>query len=179
MCKEAIEIEVVGRDIDYVVNELLEYKENGKSVYVNFNGHKLYSDSVTIDSAYLEITGKTKDEFDEKQKEWFDKVNKEKQEHKAKIPELCKVWMERGRDVLSEENWEYWDKIVPIRLNDLYRGMELRNTLDIITSLNENDFNMAKEKFDKQGHSGMSASLVFAMVEEFCEKGKEFRKFME
>jgi len=179
MCKEATEIEIIGRDIDYVVNELLEYKENGISVYVNFNGHKLYSENVTLENAYLEITGKTKEEFDSVLKYTVEKFRKESEEHESKIPELSKIWIDKGKKVLSEDKWEYWSKIVPVRLGDFYRGMELGNTLDIISSLNENDFNMAKEKFDKQGHSGMSASLVFAMVDEFCGKGKEFKKFME
>ena len=55
----------LGSSIDQAVNELLNYKEEGKLVYCNFNGVILYSDTVTMDSAYREITGKSKAEFDE------------------------------------------------------------------------------------------------------------------
>ena len=51
---------------------------------------------------------------------------------------MTKVWLEKGREVLAEDKWELWDKIVPIRLGDLYRGMELGNCLDIVTVLNNN-----------------------------------------
>ena len=55
----------LGSTIDDAVNELLKSKEEGKLVYGSFNGIKLYSDTVTIDSAYRLITGKSKAKFDE------------------------------------------------------------------------------------------------------------------
>jgi len=54
-----------GSTIEQVVNELLSYREKGKLVVAKFNGVTLYSDTVTLDLAYREITGKTKTEFDE------------------------------------------------------------------------------------------------------------------
>lgn len=55
----------LGSTIDEVVDKLLSYKEEGKLVYGKFNSVVLYSDTVTTDSAYKAITGKTKEEFDE------------------------------------------------------------------------------------------------------------------
>jgi predicted nuclease with TOPRIM domain len=164
-----------GNTIEQAVNQLLNYKAQGKLVCGEFNGITLYSDTVTMDSAYKEITGKTKAEFDKGQQEWKDNYDKQKQEHEEKIPELTKVWMEKGREVLTEDKWEYWDKIVPIRLNDLYQGMELGNCLDIVNILNNNGtLDEAKEVIENQGHSGMSFGLVCAMVREFCDRGSEF-----
>jgi hypothetical protein len=54
----------LGNTIEQAVNELLSYKQHGKLVYGKFNGVTLHSDTVTIDSAYKKITGKTKAEFD-------------------------------------------------------------------------------------------------------------------
>ena len=71
MEKNYREIEFLcGWDIKRAVIELLEYKEKGELVCGEFNGHMLYSDTVTMDSAYLEITGKTKADFDKEQEEW-------------------------------------------------------------------------------------------------------------
>ena len=55
----------LGSTIEQAVNELLNYKEQGKLVYGKFNGVFLYSDTVTIDSAYREITGKSQAKFAE------------------------------------------------------------------------------------------------------------------
>ena len=53
-----------GDTIEQVVDKLLKYRNEGKLVCGEFNGVTLYSDTVTIDSAYRLITGKSKAEFD-------------------------------------------------------------------------------------------------------------------
>ena len=107
--------------------------------------------------------------------------------NKAKIEKLRGIegipyWIKRGHEILSEDKWEYWDEIVPIRAKDLYEGMELDCTLEIEEILKEkaeNSFKRASNKLDSQGHSGMSYSLMKAMISEFCTNGKEFKKYLE
>jgi hypothetical protein len=181
MDKSYSEIEfLAGNTVEDAVKELLNYKEKGLLACGEFNGITLYSDTVTMDGAYKEITGKTKSEFDKAQQESRESYKKQEKEHKEKIPELATVWMEKGRTVLSEDKWEYWDKVVPIRLDDLYQGMELGCCLDIVEILNnDGTLNQAKEKIVSQGHSGMSFGLVCSMVREFCDRGSEFVKYVK
>ncbi len=170
---------LVGNTIEDAVNELLEYKKKGKLVCGDFNGHTLYSDTVTMDGAYKEIIGQTKSEFDKKQQEMRDNFKRQEEEHKSQIPALSKVWIEKGKEILTEDKWELWDKIVPIRLNDLYQGMELGYCLDIVKILNNNGtLDEAKEKIESQDHSGMSFRLVCFMVKEFCDRGIEFVNYV-
>jgi hypothetical protein len=165
----------LGSSIESAVNQLLEHKEKGVLACGDFNGVTLYSDSVTMDSAYTAITGKTKSEFDRLQQERMDSYERQKREHEEKLPELTKEWRSKGREVLSEDKWGFWDKIVPIRLGDLYQGMELGCCLDIVKILNNNGtLDEAKKKINEQGHSGMSFGLVCSMVDDFSERGKEF-----
>lgn len=56
---------IPGSTVEQAVNILLNYRYNGESVCGEFNGVTLHSDTVTMDSAYKEITGKSKEEFDE------------------------------------------------------------------------------------------------------------------
>lgn len=83
--KEYMEIEFdCGATIDECVERLLR---NPKTLLKGeFNGHMLYSDTVTIDSAYLEITGMTKADKEEKDRKWLEDYEKEKQSHKDAIP---------------------------------------------------------------------------------------------
>lgn len=181
--KNKTEIEEIdfppGASIDKCVKELLRYKKLGKSVYGYFNGHKLYSDTVTLDSAYKEITGQTKQEFDDSSKKVREEYIKEKEEHAKNIPTLAKFWMEKGREVLEESKWASWDKIVPIRLNDLYQGLELGQCLDIIKILNNGTFEEAFNEIKNQGHSGTSFRLVCSMIKDFSSKGEEFINYIK
>ena len=51
--------------LESAVYTLLAAKARGQHVWCYFNGHKLYSDNVTMDRVYLEVTGRTKKEFDQ------------------------------------------------------------------------------------------------------------------
>jgi hypothetical protein len=68
---------------------------------------------------------------------------------------------------------------VPIRLDDLYQGMELKCCLDIVIELNNGcTLNEAKAIIESQGHSGMSFGLVCSMVKSFCDRGTEFVSYV-
>jgi len=181
MNKNYYEIEFsAGCNVEEAVNKLLTYKKKGILTCGDFNGHTLYSDTVTMDGAYKEITGKTKEELDKSHQEWRENHDKAEKEFKETIPSLSEVWIKKGREVLTEDKWEYWDKIVPIRLGDLYHGMELGSCLDIVKILNNGGaLIIAKAMIESQDHSGMSYGLVCSMVREFCDRGQEFVEYVK
>ena len=166
---------ILSGNLEDNVRLLLRYAADGERVYINFNGHKLYSDTVTMDSAYLECTGKTKAEYVQYVKEWREKLDREEKEYLEQIPLLATFYKEEGRSVLDEKYWDKWDECVPIRLCDLYRGMELECCLEIVKALNGGcELEYAKNIIACQGHSGMSFYLVKTMVRDFCDRGQEF-----
>lgn len=164
-----------GDSIEKAIQYLAQFKERGELVYGEFNGQKLYSDIDDVDSAYKKITGKTKSAFDAELKAENDRYEEEQQKYRDSIPELTKEWIMRGNAILNEKYHEKWAKCVPIRLDDLYKGMELGATLDIVKELNAGcGLDVAKGIIEGQGHSGMSFGLVCAMVKSFCDRGEEF-----
>jgi hypothetical protein len=172
------EIEFGFGNLESAVNELAKYKEQGELVFGVFNGQKLYSDVDDIDSAYMKVVGKTKSEADAAEKKWHEEYEEKKRKHREAIPQLTTEWIEKGKLVLDEKYHETWNKCVPIRLGDLYEGMELGDTLEIIKELNAGcKLEVAKEIIAGQGHSGMSYSLVCAMVKSFCDRGEDFASF--
>ena len=163
-------------DIESAIKEL---KSHNELVCGSFNGQMLYSDIDDVDSAFKKITGKTKDEFDADRKAENDKYKEDQRKHKEAIPELTKKWIEKGNAILDEKYRELWAKCVPIRLDDLYKGMELEMCLDIVLELNNNcSLDKAKAIIASQGHSGMSFGLVCSMVASFCDRGKEFSDYV-
>ena len=57
-----------------------------------------------------------------------------------------------------------WDECVPIRLSDLYEGMELGNCLDIVKTINEKSFEDAIEVMRNQEHSGFSWVMTIIKI---------------
>jgi hypothetical protein len=165
----------VGSTIDEAVDALLKLHAEGKHYCSDFNGVTLYSDEVTLDSAYKDITGKTRDEFKADREKERQELLESERRHKERIPVLASEWIEKGHGILDEKYYDEWDRIVPIRLNDLYQGMELGACLEIVEELNKGcDIKKAIDIIEGQGHSGMSFSLVRAMVKAFCDRGDEF-----
>lgn len=181
-----------GLTIDKAVVELQKLYNQGVKAKGVFNGVTLYSDTVDIDDAYLAITGRTEADHKDLVKSIHENFKREEQEHKENIPHLTDKYTKLGQEVLDESKWRKWEEIVPIRLRDLYRGMELNCCLEIVKVLNrepsrwdseiENDswilVNEAADIFESQNHSGMSASLVAYMVEQFANDdiGKAFKR---
>lgn len=169
------EIEFGFGNIEEAVKELKSHKDLVKGT---FNGQVLYSDIDDIDSAYKKVTGKTKAEFDEAEKQRQIEYKRQQEEHKEAIPKLTIEWVEKGKNILDKKHHELWTKIVPIRLGDLYQGMELGNCLEIVEQLNKGaELEEVKPLIENQGHSGMSFGLVCSMVREFADRGNEFVEY--
>lgn len=166
---------MAGENIESAIKELKSHKD---LVCGSFNGQILYSDVDDVDSAYKKIVGKTKAECDEDKRKRHEEYEAENKRHEEAIPRLTEEWIEKGKNILDEKHLELWNKIVPIRLGDLYKGMELGACLDIVKELNAGcELDVAKKIIEEQGHSGMSFGLVCSMIKTFCDRGEEFVKY--
>lgn len=176
MEKKYRKIEFDFGNIEDAIKKLQSY--NGELVCGVFNGTTLYSDVDDIDFAYQKIVGMSKKEQDLLVKKQHGKYEEQKRKHKAAIPELEKEWIAKGDTILDEKYRELWAKCVPIRLGDLYQGMELGMCLDIVLELNNGcTLDKAKDIIKSQGHSGMSFGLICSMISSFCDRGKEFIEY--
>ena len=168
-----------GSNIDEAYGRILAAAANEKSVvYTKFNGQILLSTD-SLDEMYKKVTGHTKTEHEEMIKRWHEEYDRKEKEHQEKIPSLTEKYIEKARGVILDSELELWDKIVPIRLGDLYHGMELDQTLDISQIMGNESvdydtrLHLAYKCFMDAGHSGMSAGLVASMLRKFCPHGED------
>ena len=173
--ENARKIEFYGSTLEECVNALLKFKSRGESVFVDFNGHKLYSCDITMDGAYQEVLGKTKAEFDKAQEEWQkeyeERTARKEAEAKAKIP----TWIKKGEAFIYPERMEEWTQCVEARASDLYHGRDLDDAIEIMEKLeNGASLDEAKELLDSQDHSGTSYEMVRNIIFSFSKQGPEF-----
>jgi hypothetical protein len=168
-----------GDSIDTAWKGLLKASaECGDTCFGEFNGKEIRSTD-TLDKAYMKILGMTKSEYEKEMHDWRNDYERREKEHKDNIPNLIPIYREKARGVILEDQYEYWDKIVPIRLDDLYHGMELDATLDLCKIMRDESMSYderlkkAYDTFMNQGHSGMSAGLVASMLRTFCPDGHD------
>ena len=169
----------LGSNVEDAVNLLLSYKAKGRLAWGEFNKHELYSDTVTSDNAHMDIVGRTKSQLEKTRQEFIEKYNADKLEHEKQLPDLIKLWVEKGQKIISHKKWVLWEEIVPIRLKDIYRGNELKACLDIIEKLEYNrPMSEIDELLNEQNHSGTSFWLVCHLVQEFSDKGTIFMQYI-
>lgn len=170
------EIEMQPRsNLESVVYTLLAAKARGEHVFFDFNGHILHSDTVSMDSAYMEVMGCTKAEHDQKMNELSEKSKKEQNAVEQKTKESIPLWIERGKALIFPEKYAEWEQCVQTRATDLYHGTDLDSALEIMEALNKGvSMEEAKKIFDSQGHSGMSGTIVKNIIFAFSSKGPEF-----
>lgn len=80
--------------LESAVYTLLAAKARGQHVWCYFNGHKLYSDNVTMDRVYLEVTDRTKKEFDQQLLESREQFKKSMQEAKLEEEQEAQLVLE-------------------------------------------------------------------------------------
>lgn len=168
-----------GTNLDEAI-ELLkkEAEKAGEPCFCEFNLKIIYSTD-TVDEAYMKVVGTTKAEFEDRQRKWREEYDLAEREHQARIPQLTEKYRNEARGLVLDSELEYWDKIVPIRLGDLYHGMELQQVLDCCKIMRDESLvyaarlEKAYDVFMAAGHSGMSASLTMAMLRRFCPYGME------
>lgn len=162
-----------GTSIEEAVEKLLKYKDKGILRSCEFNGVTLYSDTVTLNDAYLKITGETKEERDRSILKFKDVRDK------SVNYELIDSYIKMAKGLVDEDKMEEWERIVPIRVSDIYGGMELRAALEIMKHLKEDNFDLAAKALKDQNHSGISYNLTLQIVNHFSIKGPDFINYVK
>ena len=170
-------------DIDELHKVIHQFKIDNpdKKGYAVFNGHKFFTDDedLTVDRMYKEITGMLREERIALRSQQIHECANRKNKEQHFIAEKISSFIFSGISCLERKHWKAWIDIVPVRVMDLYHGYDLECFLELYDELEFCTFEEAKETFYKQGHSGMSGSIVLSMLKEFSPKGEEFYQFME
>ena len=163
-------------DLKGVAEKLLDFKSKGKSVFVNFNGHKLYSDEInSINDAFVEVMGMTQAEFETQREEMRKQYRKERLEAEKKAEMKIPEWIEKGKKFIYPERLDDWKYYVEHSARGFHNGTDIDNTLEIITMLSEDkSFEDIQKSLDKQGHSGSSFNMVTKNVLHFSKQGPDF-----
>lgn len=165
--------------LEEAVRVLLEAKIFGENIYIDFNGHRLYSLLDDENSCFMKVLGKSKQQWEEDRIKWLKNYEKEQEENKKQAERKIPAWIERGNKLIYPQRQETWKDCVDIRAHDLYNGMELDNALDIMECLeNGGTIEEANKILEDANHSGMSYSVTLSIIVSFSKRGPEFYRFV-
>lgn len=166
-------------DIDSCIDYLTKCRQEGKSVWIEFRGQKLYSCDATVNGIYMQVFGKTKEEFEQDEKEFFEGLQKKKTKERSELAEKKPEWIEAGSKLIYPERMKEWEKCVDISMNGLYEGSELVNAITVMEMLNSGtSFENVQIYLKGLKTSGSSASVIENIILNFSKKGPEFFEYM-
>ena len=172
---EEKELPVTWRTLDEAVELLLAEKAAGRRAYCNFNDIIFHSDTVTMDSAYMEVFGKTKAEYEKSQEIALKKL---KEDEKRKTEEAIKnipEWIAKGQSLIFPNRHDEWAKYVQMSAEGWTHGVDVKNVLELMEAFkNGATMEQAIQIFKNQGHSGNSETLIRNIMFQFSDKGPEF-----
>ena len=156
--------------LDIVVDMLIKIKESGKSMKCTYNGHELLSDNVTIESAYNQVYGCSKEVYDAHEAEQERKLREYRETLQKQIPELYL----KGQALMYPEKHEAWLE----RINEIitiHNGKDIALALNIMTVLAETqDMDSAVQMLLNEENEDNIHSYVLETMVYFANEGPEF-----
>lgn len=167
--------------LDKVI-ELLEDVRDKENVYYDFDGHKIYSCDLTIDGAYKQVYGVTKQEYDQIGEE-IEKVeeNTFNEQEKAAIA-LIPYWIKQLKDVVDPRKLEEWSNYIQTTYVEYLEvfsnypiaiGESIRIIKDLESGISLEDAN----KMFKQS-SFTEPGIIKYLVKTFSKRGPEFSEYV-
>lgn len=169
-----------GKSLDDIVIKLEQLRRQGKlNYYANWNGIKLYSLDVTMDSAFKECLNCSRKTWLKREKRWFEddeaSIKKWEKEAQEKLP----TWIEEGKKYIHPEKFEIWKKTCISSANGDYYGLEVEKALEIMAMLEDKvELPKIKQKIKDDGHSGMTYSSTMNLVLFYAKRGPALYNFM-
>lgn len=165
--------------LDEAISVLKEFRNRGiNNIYIDFNGHKLYSKNINTHKAYMLVTGMSK-------KDWLLYLKSETQKGKKQIEEASKhavdnleYVIEEGKKYIYEEKYDLWKDYCEADCKGMYHLYNAECALEIMKFIDKNgSIEEAIELMNNQGHSGYSMSLTMNIIVNFCKKGPEIYRY--
>lgn len=164
------------KNLDELVEELTKLKSEGKEVYTEINGHKLYSSNITEDRAYKEIYGMTKGEFRKKEEFSLDLMGQLEEDTRI-AKTLAKYRIEAGKNHIFPEKLDNWEILVNASVTDSYHGEEIVDSLKIMKELDDKEsIDDIISKFKNENYKEKLRKLIRNIVLNFSKEGPEFYK---
>ena len=163
-------------NVESSVYLLLAAKARGEKAFIDFNGHILHSDTVSMESAFQEVFNCTKEEYYQKVKELEIERERRMEAKKQRAESMITQWIEKGKHLIYPEKYEEWERCVVLEANDsLYYGTTLDYSLEIMQALEDGKpLEEVINIYNNQGHSGGSTGTTQRIVFSFSKKGPEF-----
>lgn len=171
----------VSTDLDTCIDYLIKCREDGKSVWVEFGDKKLYSCDATVNNLYIQVLGKTKEEYDTDEKEYIKGLNENTTNASSSMQKSeQKKWIEFGKNIIYPERVKEWEKCVGTTTETTYGGEDLEKSITVMQMLDGGtSFANVQTYMEGLSSSENSTSRMENIILNFSKQGPEFFEYIK
>lgn len=160
-------------ELEAILNSLKTNK--GIYEYAGVTGKHILTSTMSVNDAYQEVLGCSKEQYAKKVFELNHEIEEEKERQEREAEKKIPGWIERGKAFVYPEKLEDWTNMVKSRAKGVFHGEDIEDALVVMEKL---DAGMPVEEIREfaRGRSylgntfGSSNAIVFA----FSKRGPEF-----
>lgn len=157
-----------------VVYYLLIARKQGEIKECIVNGHHLSSETVTMDSAFMEVFGCKKNEVEEIKQEWVKEMELEEEKKAIEAKKKIPYWVNEGKKYIYPKLFSDWESYVLESTVDVCHGKEIEDALELMKAgKNGSSIEDLVKLFWKQKHTEMSTELEIETLLLFHKQGPE------
>lgn len=159
--------------LDEIVELLINERNNGNSFYyATFMGKALYSVDVTLDSAYQECLGCTKEEWDNRKSNnnIVNSIN-----YSKRIP----YFVTRGKKYINPDKMTEWKELCKISQYDSHYQTAIEEALYIMKLLEkDSDYQKILKKLEKEDEGNFLYYAVLNIIINFSHYGESINNYI-
>lgn len=176
--ENAVEDKYWANNLDEAIEYLVKCRQEGKNIWIEFNGQRLYSNDATVDTIYMQMFGKTKQEFEQAHAAARDRVGKKLEELGKEIAEKKPEWIEKGKELIYPAKSKDWEKFIDIMSQSIDNVGEMDLALDIMGQLEDGKSFEEIKQYIQNSSSEISITMLENMALKFSKRGPDFFEFM-
>ncbi len=153
-----------GISLTDAITRLVAAAAKGKFVCGKFCGITLYSDTVSFDSAFKQISGQS-----------YFAALEASSEHEE---EIVQRYIVMGQQLINSRLWSDWETYVRASMGGEYHGLDITCALSIMQELQAAGPDAAYRVLCTQSHTKATLSLVLSIIRSFSRGGDSFVQYV-
>ena len=155
-----------GENLDCVVIRLNEARKKGEHAFCKYHDVTLYSDNITLDSAYMDVYDCTREEFFLKLEEEMANATTWQKEREKWAEEKTAELIERGKPLMYPQRFKEWEQEMNNIQFLIYFGDDIEEALNIIEAI--------VQKYKDRKKNSFSDRIIRELVLKYSKNGNLF-----
>ncbi len=166
---------MVGETLESVVLKLEKFRKEGKSYFAVFNDQVLYSEDVTMDSAFQKCLHMSRQMYLYRYKQWLLSNNYSEDVIKTYVTSNLEEWINEGKKYIISTRSEDFELVCKGLANNVYSYMVIEQFIKVMELINKNFyFDDILDIIDSFNNNELNNNILLDLILNYTDIGPDF-----